>query len=72
MVEMEYAGEKVNLHPCPFCGSAPEIHSYKRYGLWYSIRCGDEKEVCRMIPRTTDSRTLKQAAADWNMRYLEG
>lgn len=68
---MEYEDKRVSLLPCPFCGSDPVIRSHKRYGSWYNIRCGNEREVCRMTPRTTDCRDLEQAAADWNMRPLE-
>lgn len=68
-MEMEYCGQRVDLRPCPFCGSTPMIRSYRnRMRQWYRIRCSDEKEVCRMIPETTASMTLEQASADWNMR----
>lgn len=68
-MEMEYCGQKVDLDTCPFCGSAPLIHGYRnRMRQWYRIRCSNENEVCRMIPETSASRTLEQAAADWNMR----
>lgn len=67
-VEMEYGDTKVHLRRCPFCGSAPLIHSYRnRMRLWYRIKCSDENEVCRMIPETSASTTLEGAAADWNM-----
>ena len=71
MIEMEYAGEKVTLRCCPFCGSEPLIRSYKRHVYWFRIRCGNEREICTMIPETTACRTLAQAAADWNMRPPE-
>ena len=71
MIEMEYAGEKVTLRCCPFCGSEPMIHSYRWRGLNYSIRCGDEFGVCRMRPQTLNYPELEQAAADWNMRPSE-
>lgn len=68
-MQIEYSGVKVDLDTCPFCGSAPLIHGYRnRMRQWYRIRCSNEKEVCRMIPETSASRTLEEAAADWNMR----
>lgn len=67
-VELEYGDKKVHLRRCPFCGSTPLIHSYRnRMRLWYRIKCSNEKEVCRMRPETSASRTLEEAAADWNM-----
>lgn len=71
-MEMEYNGQKINLLPCPFCGSAPLIHGYRnRMQLWFRIRCGNENDICRMMPETSASRTLEGAAADWNMRPRE-
>lgn len=68
-MQIEYGGQSVNLFRCPFCGSTPLIHSYRnRMRQWYRIRCSNENEACRMIPETSASRTLEQAAADWNMR----
>lgn len=65
---IEYGDKRVSLLPCPFCGSDPVIHSYRRYGSWYNIRCSGGREICRMMPRTMPFRDLEQAAADWNMR----
>ena len=70
-MEMEYAGQKVNLLCCPYCGSAPIIRSYKRHIIYYRIRCANDREICRMIPETTACRKLEQAAADWNMRAAD-
>lgn len=65
-MEMEYAGKKVDLLPCPFCGADPAIHSYKRGGLWYRINCdGDD---CPMRPVTYNYRALEKAATAWNHR----
>ncbi len=68
-MEMEYCGQKIDLLPCPFCGSAPLIHGYRnRMRFWFRIRCGNENDTCRMMPETSASQTLEGAAADWNMR----
>ena len=68
-MEIEFANEKVNLLPCPFCGSDPAVHSYKRSGLWYRIYCtGDD---CPMRPVTCNFRSLGQAATAWNHRPKE-
>lgn len=68
-MQIEYGGSKVDLHRCPFCGSAPLIHSYRsRMRLWYRIRCSNENEDCRMMPETTAHQKLVEAAADWNQR----
>lgn len=72
VMEMDYGDKKVRLRRCPFCGSAPLIHGYRnRMRQWYRIRCSNEKEICRMIPETSASRTLEEAAADWNMMPKE-
>lgn len=68
---MEYEDKTVSLLPCPFCGSDPLIHSYRRHGVRYSVRCGNEFGHCRMNLRTLDYLELEQAAADWNMRPQE-
>ena len=68
-MEMEYNGQRVDLLPCPFCGSAPTIHGYRnRMRQWYRIQCSNEKETCRMMPVTMASQKLEVAAADWNQR----
>ena len=64
---MEYGDKRVSLLPCRFCGSDPIIHSYRRRGLNYSIRCGNQFGVCRMRPQTLNYPELEQAVADWNM-----
>lgn len=68
---MEYEDKRVSLLPCPFCGSDPLIHSYRRHGVRYSVRCGNEFGHCRMNLRTLDYLELEQAVADWNMRPQE-
>ncbi|MDE6261581.1 MAG: Lar family restriction alleviation protein [Oscillospiraceae bacterium] len=65
-MEMEYAGKKVNLLPCPFCGGDPAIHSYRRLGSWYRIHCAGDG--CLMVPVTYNYRDLEQAVAAWNQR----
>lgn len=70
-METEYAGQKVNLLHCPYCGSDPIIHRYKRNVIYYRIRCANDREICRMLPETTAYRKLEQAAADWNMRATD-
>lgn len=68
-LEVEYAGLKVDLLPCPFCGSAPLIHGYRnRMRQWYRIKCGNDTGHCRMGPETGAYRKLEDAAADWNQR----
>lgn len=72
-MKIEYAGQTVNLPPCPFCGSDPLIHSYRhRMKFYFRIRCGNEYDICRMMPETSASMTLEAAAADWNWRPEEG
>lgn len=67
---VEYAGQKVDLLPCPFCGGEPAIHSYRWRGIYYRIFCiGDD---CPIRPVTQNNRILEQAAADWNHRPKEG
>lgn len=65
---LEYEGMKADLKPCPFCGSAPTIHSYRRRIEWFRIRCSDENECCRMMPETTAHSRLVEAVAYWNQR----
>ena len=67
---VEYAGQKVDLLLCPFCGGEPMIQSYKRCGPWYRVRCGGDG--CPIHPVTNSRRTLEEAAADWNHRPKEG
>lgn len=66
---IEYAGQAVDLLPCPFCGGDPMIQSYKRYGPWFRVRCGGDG--CPIYPVTNSRRTLTEAAADWNQRPEE-
>ena len=69
-MEVEYAGKKVNLLPCPFCGSDPDIYSYRRHGPWYRIYCAGDN--CRMRVATLTYRDLDLAVADWNQRPGKG
>lgn len=65
-MEIEYAGKKIDLLPCPFCGGDPAIRNYKRVWQWYRIYCAGDG--CPMGPVTCSRRTLEEAAADWNYR----
>lgn len=68
-MEVEYAGKKLDLLPCPFCGGEPAIYSHN-WVAGYHIYCtGDD---CPMSPVTNARRTLAEAAADWNHRAKEG
>lgn len=65
-MEVEYGDKKVDLLPCPFCGSDPDIYGYRRHGSWYRIHCAGDG--CPMRPVTYSYRALEQAAAAWNHR----
>ena len=66
---IEYDGLKVELLPCPFCGSDPMVHSYRnRMRQWYRVKCRNDTEHCSMIPETSAYQNLEDAAADWNQR----
>lgn len=64
-MKVEYEGKKIDLLPCPFCGGTPKIHSFKRNGWWYRVRCvGD----CPVHPETYTYRSLEEVCAIWNHR----
>lgn len=68
-MELEYNGVKVDLRTCPFCNSAPLIHSYRnRMQRRYKIRCSDERRDCWIIPETVSYQKLVEAVTDWNQR----
>ena len=57
------------LHPCPFCGEAPELDvpDKKPGGThYYTVACNGER--CAMQPETPGKLTEQEAADAWNTR----
>lgn len=64
-------GKKIELKPCPFCGSVPAISHLilglvpkKVYG--YKVVCGNIK--CHILSETELCMSEKEAADLWNRR----
>ena len=69
---------KINLKPCPFCGSTAtlrpigsEMLRSEMRSYWYAVICS--REVCRLGADHTDTDygyfTEKDAIEAWNRRY---
>jgi len=58
-----------NLKPCPFCGYAAVISSYKNNGgtKRYKISCGNY-QGCGVNPETEYKVNLNEIIAAWNRR----